>query len=225
MASEAQINANRINATKSHGALTPETQETCSQNARKHGLCAKKLGIHPSDREEYDQMVTIVIDHYKPGSDLERLVIQEVANLQWKLSRIPYYEGAINTRALREQGDTLTLIEDNDERYLLELGAIQTVNSKALTNLTLQQSRTQRSLEKELTRFNQMRQERESVAKVAADLAEVSITGTNTPLATVGVVFSYEYLVHRVAFRKHNPTVSISVFDRFWGDPKAKTPA
>ena len=226
MASEAQINANRINGAKSHGALTPETKETCSQNARKHGLCAKTLAIHPADREEYDHLVTTVIDHYKPGNDMERIVIQEVANLQWKLSRIPVYEGAINLRALREQTEkSPSLIESDEERYLLEQGAIQLANSKALTNLTLQQSRTQRNLEKELARFNQMRAEREAVSKVHADMAENSIMGNNTPLSSVGVVFSREYLVHRVAFRKYNPTVSISVFDRHWGDPKAKTPA
>ncbi len=225
MASEAQINANRINATKSHGALSPETKQTSSQNARKHGLCAKTLAIHPIDREEYDHLVTTVMDYYKPGNDMERIVIQEVANLQWKLSRIPVYEGAINLRALRDQTEKLGLIASDEERYLLEQGAIQLANSKALTNLTLQQSRTQRNLEKELACFNQMRAEREAVSKVHADLAEVSITGENTPLQSVGVVFSYEYLIHRIAFRKSNPTVSISVFDRFWGDPKAKTPA
>ena len=41
--SEAQQNASRKNGQKSHGATSPEGKAICSQNAVKHGLCARKI--------------------------------------------------------------------------------------------------------------------------------------------------------------------------------------
>ena len=98
--------------------------------------------------------------------------------------------------------------------------------SKTFLNLSLQQTRAQRHLEKKIAEFKAMRDERELVQKLDADRAMDSILGEKAiPLPTVGVVFSREYLIARVAFRHHNKGADLRTFDRYWGDPKAKTPA
>ena len=226
MASDAQLNANRINGAKSHGALSPETQKISSRNSYKHGLCAKTLLIPDEDRDAYLNTVAITFDYYKPANAMEDMLVQEIADTQWKLLQVPVYEASVVLRARTELKGSLDHIEDLDQRNAVIAADAQHHCSKTFLNLSLQQTRAQRHLEKKIAEFKAMRDERELVQKLDADRAMDSILGEKAiPLPTVGVVFSREYLIARVAFRHHNKGADLRTFDRYWGDPKAKVPA
>jgi hypothetical protein len=54
MATEAQVQANRLNARKSTGPRTAQGKEKASQNSVTHGLFAREGVIRGEDREEFE---------------------------------------------------------------------------------------------------------------------------------------------------------------------------
>ena len=81
MRTEDQINASRINGSKSDGATSEEGQNRCKTAAFKHGLTSEHVVVAPEEVEAYNNLVEITFDHYRPMSPMEKIVIQEVANL------------------------------------------------------------------------------------------------------------------------------------------------
>src|SRR6185295_13338030 len=57
MATKKQIAANRKNAAKSTGPLTPEGRLTSSQNAVRHGLTATQLVISVEEQSEFHEIL------------------------------------------------------------------------------------------------------------------------------------------------------------------------
>ncbi len=230
MSSEAQQNASRENGKKSQGPVTPEGRAKCSQNATKHSLTSKKLVVGEHERDEYDLLVVSTFDFYKPATHLEKHVVQSIAEFEWRLHKADTWESGLLARERDAYGevDSLSKISDPVEREVHLDGIIYTSIGKALGNLALQISRVQRTLERRIKQYEVMRAEREAVEIAKRNLAMNSLLGDpkdpSPPHPTVGSVFSPEFLVSRIEFKKTNPTANIAFFDRAWGDPKAKVP-
>ena len=147
--SEAQQNASRENGQKSQGATTPEGKAICSQNAVKHGLCARKIILAPQDVEAYEKCREIVFKHHKPVTDMEKLIIQEAADTTWKLQRVAVYESGIHAKGRWELKDRFHAEGiTEEERHIIVEAEIQRTYSKEFTNLSLQQDKAQKHLEK-----------------------------------------------------------------------------
>jgi hypothetical protein len=222
MSSELQQDASRINGAKSHGALSPETQAICSKNSLKHGLTAKILTFTEEEREEYENLLKITFNHYRPISQMERHVIQSVVDLEWKLYKADIFESGILAQGRMSNREDLKDVEP-PERYLLIEGLIYQTYAKVLQNLTLQRSRTQRDLEKRVKQFQAMRAEREVVEVAQRNMAVASMK-TADPHPSVGSVFSKDYLLARMEFEKSvrkedkkNIDLKLAIFDRTWG--------
>jgi hypothetical protein len=227
MSSIAQITANRENGKLSHGAITSDGKIASRMNAVKHGLTGALVLLPTDDLETYQKSVNVAFDRYKPVTEAEKQIIQFVADHEWKLARSFVMESAILARGRRANQHILNdeSIPLEEREFLLE-GEVQDQYSKTLTNLTMQQARTQRILERKVAEFEKLRNERELVTKPKADAAMNSIKGKDTlPLATVGVDFSLKFLIARLAYLHYNSGADVNIFDRAWGDPKAKTPA
>ncbi len=230
MSSEAQQNASRENGKKSQGPVTDEGRAKCSQNSVKHSLTSKKLVIGEHERDEYDLLVASTFDFYKPATHLEKHVVQSIAEFEWRLHKGDTWESGLIARERNAYHDCASLSEITDpfERDIHLDGIIYTSIGKALGNLALQISRVQRTLERRIKQYEAMRAEREAVEIAKRNLAMNSLLGDpkdpSPPHPTVGSVFSPEFLVSRIEFKKMNPTANIAFFDRAWGDPKAKVP-
>jgi hypothetical protein len=227
MSSELQQEASRINGAKSHGALSPETQAICSKNSLKHGLTAKILTLTEEEREEYENLLKITFNHYRPISQMERHVIQSVVDLEWKLYKADIYESGILAQGRMSNREDLKDVEP-PERYLLIEGLIYQTYAKILQNLTLQRSRTQRDLEKRIKHFEAMRAEREVVEVAQRNIAVASLKGKPDDKSdihpSVGSVFSHDYLLARMEFEKSvrkedkkNIDLKLAIFDRTFG--------
>jgi hypothetical protein len=229
MATEDQINANRENAKLSHGALSEETRNICKMNALKHGLTGGPIVMAFEEIAAYEKNLASVVNHYKPVTDLEKSTIQEVADTKWKLLRIPFLESAIFAKGCLENQDNFGPdVVHPEDRFMLVEGAIQQKYSKDLSSLTLQQTRLQRQLERKIKEFEKLREEREVVETAKINIAMNSLLGdpedTSPPHHTVGVLFSPEFLVSRLEFKRAMPDTDLVHFDRAWRDKKAKTP-
>ena len=87
MASEAQINANRQNAQKSTGPVTPEGKAVVSQNALKHGLSAVQDVVPTENQAEFDATRQQMVADLAPVGAMETMLAQRIFSLAWRLRR------------------------------------------------------------------------------------------------------------------------------------------
>ena len=90
-----QLAANQANALLSTGPVTPEGKAASSRNAIRHGLTAKSGMLASDDPEEYRKHCQVFFDRLAHRDEIERAVIQDIADIEWKLKRIPAIESAI----------------------------------------------------------------------------------------------------------------------------------
>ena len=95
MSTEAQIKANRENAKKSTGPRTARGKEVVSQNALKHGLCAKKNVIRSESQEEFDMFRDVMIEDLAPSGGMELMLAQRIVALSWRLRRAEYFQNVL----------------------------------------------------------------------------------------------------------------------------------
>ena len=120
--SAVQLAANQANAQLSTGPVTGEGKARSSRNALRHGLTAKNALLPEEDPEEYRQHCQVFFNRFAHRDEFERQLIQRIADIEWRLLRVP----AIET-ALLDSGDFA-----------------------ALPNISMYEQRLQRTLEKTL---------------------------------------------------------------------------
>src|SRR5229473_8479442 len=89
MISERQQEANRRNAAKSHGPITPEGLAAVRHNALKHGFTAAEI-ILPTVEEkiDFEQFRFAFEEEYKPVGPTEEVLVEDIVVARWRLNRI-----------------------------------------------------------------------------------------------------------------------------------------
>ncbi len=87
MASQAQIQANRVNALKSTGPKTERGKAAVSHNAVKHGLLAEQVVISGEDPGEFEFYREAMIEELSPFGAVETVLAERVVGLAWRLRR------------------------------------------------------------------------------------------------------------------------------------------
>jgi hypothetical protein len=95
MSSFKQIAANRRNALKSTGPITPEGKERSRCNAVRHGLTAETIIAALEDAEDYQTFEAAVISDYDAESAVERELVLRLASVLWRLRRATGIETAL----------------------------------------------------------------------------------------------------------------------------------
>jgi hypothetical protein len=104
MASDRQIEANRINGKKG-GPKTPAGRAAVRNNALKHGLSAQ----HPvipiiEDQAKFDQFLDQLTQELQPEGIMETLLVNQIADSHWRRQRIIQMETGlfdVNSAELR----------------------------------------------------------------------------------------------------------------------------
>ena len=86
-ATEAQINANRLNGQKSTGPKTAEGKDASSRNGLTHGLCADKHILPGEDPEDFLFRLQDLLDRFRPVGSGEEALVLRIAAGQWRLDR------------------------------------------------------------------------------------------------------------------------------------------
>ena len=154
MSTQAQINANRANSQLSTGPKTAEGKAKISHNAVKNGLTGATVVLPCEDAALYEQHVANIFAAWQPADHRERLLVQSIADTQWRLHRIPAFESAILALARTQNAD---LFPDNP--LLLEAHILE-VKSRELRNLHLQERRLRSYLDKNLKELKELQAER-----------------------------------------------------------------
>ena len=107
MISERQLDANRRNAAKSHGPITPEGRAAVRHNALQHGFTAAEI-ILPTVEEKIDfqQFRFAFEEEYKPVGPTEEVLVEDIVTARWRLNRIRKMEPgffALRQEVLKER--------------------------------------------------------------------------------------------------------------------------
>ena len=173
MATQAQVQANRMNAQKSTGPRTDEGKRKASQNAVKHGLCAEKAVIAGEDLGEFEFYRDELLGELAPDGAVESVLAARVVNLSWRLRRAERAQNEVFDALLakdatfpvpRRKGSLPT--EDGSDVVAEETPLGRAVvrdftYARVLDRLSMYERRIEYSLYKtmgELRKFRQMRE-------------------------------------------------------------------
>jgi hypothetical protein len=95
MASEAQMEANRLNAARSTGPRTVAGRARSAQNARTHGLTAQSVVVDGEEAREFARFRQAQYAHWQPVGGFEVALVEEIATYTWRLRRLPRIEADI----------------------------------------------------------------------------------------------------------------------------------
>ena len=87
-----QIRANQQNAQKSTGPRTEEGKAKVSQNRRTHGLTGGHVILPDESLEDYELLELHLIRAHQPANETERFLVEQAAELEWKLIRAAKWE-------------------------------------------------------------------------------------------------------------------------------------
>jgi hypothetical protein len=149
MSSLKQIEANRRNALKSTGPITPEGKRRSRCNAVRHGLTAETVIATLEDAEDYQAFEAAVIADYDAESAVERELVLRLASVLWRLRRATGIETAIFESVTAEPGKvdhghsrpTLVEAADLSDRNQLHLVATRQSDVAAETALSFDAKR------------------------------------------------------------------------------------
>jgi hypothetical protein len=99
--SEARIQANRVNATRSTGPRTISGRNRSSQNSLKHGLTGAGVVVPDQDRDEIERRVEALNADLNPRSELGAALVRQMAVLSVRMERGARQESAALARRVR----------------------------------------------------------------------------------------------------------------------------
>lgn len=95
MPTQAQIDANRRNAQKSTGPRTAAGKAVVSRNAVKHGLFTDALPLPGEELAEFQAFADAIVADLAPVGMSQLVLAKRIAQIQWKLERMPRIEAAV----------------------------------------------------------------------------------------------------------------------------------
>jgi len=193
--SEARSAASRENGQKSHGPVSPEGKAKSALNAVRCNLTSNHVILTAEDAPRYHTHISDYETQFEPIGPEESALVQSIADLRWRLNRIPGLEQAIlAAEGAKLKADDATLAP-HEAASMLER-EIRLRHEKEFRNLALQEHRLARRREREaaeLQRLQLTRKEKEEEALAVAAKASLLSQHNKQPLTKVpglGFVFS-----------------------------------
>ena len=87
MATDKQVAANRLNASKSTGPKSALGKRRSRLNALRHGLTAETVITIFENAKEYRRLETDLVAEYSPRTPLEKQLVIRLASLVWRVRR------------------------------------------------------------------------------------------------------------------------------------------
>jgi len=96
-----KIAASRANGKLSKGPKTDAGKHISSLNAVSHGFTAKHAFLRGEDPQQYRIHHEMYCQHYGPINDFNREMVAEIADLNWRLRRVPAFEALVLAEEIR----------------------------------------------------------------------------------------------------------------------------
>ena len=101
MATQKQIDANRVNAQKSTGPKSPEGKAVAKRNSLVHGLRAEEHVLPGEDAAEFQKFVAAWVEDWKPPTMARLELVEEAAVAAWRRKRCRRVETARIAKRVR----------------------------------------------------------------------------------------------------------------------------
>ena len=95
MSTEAQVNANRLNAQKSTGPTSPEGKARSALNALKSGIDAWSTIICGEDPAELETLTEQFLQHYSPADPVQLSLVDTLISTEWIQRRLRRIEAQL----------------------------------------------------------------------------------------------------------------------------------
>ncbi len=168
--SPAQLLANRANAQLSTGPKSTTGKSKSSLNAVKTGLTGRTVLLPSDDATEYERLLHAYENELGPMGQMECDLVLSIAEITWRLKRIPALEMAIFANGHLEFADSFDEHDPSLRPGMIELQTFMTYE-KQLRNLQLQEARLARRREKEMAELRKLQSERKAKQVQALDAA------------------------------------------------------
>jgi hypothetical protein len=106
--SEKQLAANRTNARKSRGPITPGGRRNSSRNALKHGMFAQTILLPGESRERFLKLLADLTTEYDATTPNELALVETMAFCRWRMLRSWTFQASQIAREQRLQADSIT---------------------------------------------------------------------------------------------------------------------
>jgi hypothetical protein len=107
MSSILKIQSARANGALSHGPVTPEGLARSSQNAITHGLAGGSVVLSSESEPEFQQLREVYISHFKPQTEIEADLVEQLVSARWRAERACFMETALLDIEMIEQQEAL----------------------------------------------------------------------------------------------------------------------
>jgi hypothetical protein len=159
MPTEKQIAANRQNALRSTGPITPAGKAICAQNARRHQSLAGATVLGSESSRRFLTHITRFYREYRPKTPTEQALVDIMATARWRMQRMAGLEVA----AVDYQYQKLRT-PDFDKLDVTICATLAyrelTENSRNLDTIYRFEGRLHRQFDRALERLRQLRAER-----------------------------------------------------------------
>jgi hypothetical protein len=159
MISERQLEANRRNAAKSHGPITPEGRAAVRLNALQHGLTAAEVILPTTeDKLEFEQFQASFVEECQPVGPIEQVLVEDIVVNRWRMTRVRKMEPGFF--ALRLQALEKWIIKDHSaldaQAHLALVFRDDAENSDTLGKMSRYEARFERSFHKALKELQRL---------------------------------------------------------------------
>ena len=159
MISDLQLIANRENAQQSTGPRTPEGKKRSSLNATRHGLTGQVVVMPYEDLQAYNSFVERYLNGLDPRNEPEKQLAFDMANTVWKLNRASSIENGIYAMGHHDNSDG-NEVDHPEVHAALTAAATYMERSRHLENLSRQESRLRRDLDRSTRLYHDMQDRR-----------------------------------------------------------------
>lgn len=151
---DAKLDANRRNAQMSTGPRSATGKARSSRNALKHGLTAVTWTVLPDENAgQYTALLDRLTEDLAPANEVERLLVERIAQLTWRLHRAGRLETALMSYQIGKASESSLFADffDKTTEPQNQLGLAVTRMIAALPLLTRYEGSIEKSLYRALT--------------------------------------------------------------------------
>jgi hypothetical protein len=159
MSSQAQIDANRLNAQKSTGPRTAVGRAAVRLNGVTHGLTAKTLILKGESEDDFNALFESLEAEHQPETPTEQTLVGDLAMAIWRRRRLYNMEAGCYNKCLKGLADYANQEKLDDS---CRLGMVANFESDAIALIGRQEARLERTYYRALHELQRLRKEREA---------------------------------------------------------------